>query len=65
MAMINEIHYHRPLVELYGDKYFECTLRNCYEEDLKPPTYIYLIKDKFTDSKVISKIRSTYFPIHD
>jgi hypothetical protein len=65
MAIINEINYNRPLVEVYGDQYFENTLRNRFEENLKPPAYIYLIKDKFTDAKVISKLRSNYFHIYD
>jgi hypothetical protein len=36
------------------------TLRNRFEEDLKMPNFIYRIKDKFSENKVISKLRSTH-----
>jgi hypothetical protein len=28
MALLNEINFNRPLVERYGDRYFEYILRN-------------------------------------
>ena len=34
------------------------TLRNRFEDDLKMPSYIYRIKDKLTENKVISQLRS-------
>lgn len=57
-ALLGEIDRLRPLVEQCGDQYFEMTLRNRFEEDLKLPNYIYRIKDKFTENKVISRLRS-------
>ena len=60
-ALLNEINYNKPLVERYGDKYFEYILRNRFEDDLKPPPYIYLLSGKkFSDTKVISKIKRTF-----
>ena len=58
MAILNQINYKKPLVEKCGDRYFQYILRNRYEEDLKVPHYIYQIKDKMTENKVISKLRS-------
>jgi hypothetical protein len=60
-ALLGEMDRVRPLVELCGDQYFEMTLRNRFEEDLKLPGYIYRIKDKFSENKVISRLRSTCF----
>jgi hypothetical protein len=62
-ALLNEINYNRPLVEVYGDRYFEYILRNRFEEDLKPPAYIYQIGKKFSESRVIDKIKSKPPPI--
>lgn len=61
-ALLNEINYNRPLVEIYGERYFEYILRNRFEEDLKPPAYIYQIGNKFSESRVIDKIKSN--PLH-
>ena len=64
MAFLNEIYYKKPIDERYGDRYFEYSLRNRYEEDIPPPPYIYQIdqsthkqveKNQFI-SKLISKI---------
>lgn len=61
-ALLNEINYNKPLVERYGDHYFEYILRNRYEEDFKPQPYVYLLSEqKFADTKTISKIRSNLF----
>lgn len=35
-------------------------LRNRFEDDLKLPNYIYRIKDKFTENKVISRLRCNF-----
>jgi hypothetical protein len=61
-ALLNEINYTKPLVEKYGDHYFEFILRNRFEDDLKPPPYIYLVSDKkFSDTRAISKIKRNSF----
>lgn len=39
------------------------TLRNRFEEDFKLATYIYRIKDKFTENKVISRLKSSHGPM--
>jgi hypothetical protein len=63
MALLNEINYQRPLVEIYGDRYFEYILRNRYEEDLKPPPYIYNLRSRPPPQpKVISRLRSNSPP---
>jgi len=33
-------------------------LRNRFEEDIKPPAYVYQIGKKFSESRVIDKIKS-------
>ena len=59
-ALLNEINYNKPLVERYGDHYFQYLVRNRFEDDLKPPPYIYLLSGKkFSDTKAISKIKCT------
>lgn len=58
MALLNEINFNRPLVERYGDRYFEYLLRNRFEEDFQPPVFVYQIGGQFTDSKAIERIRS-------
>ena len=62
MALLSEVYYNRPLVERYGDRYFEYMLRNRYEEDLPLTNYVYRI-DKSTrewaeKDKFITKLRS-------
>lgn len=57
-ALLGEIERSRPLVELTGDSYFQMILRNRFQDDMKMPSFIYQIKDKFTDNRVIKRIRS-------
>lgn len=57
------MYYKKPLVEKYGDRYFEFLLRNRYEEDFPPPVYIHQIKSELharnaNNDKFISKIKS-------
>jgi hypothetical protein len=32
MALLNEMNYNRPLLKTYGNRYFEHTLRNRFED---------------------------------
>lgn len=59
-ALLGEIDRGRPLVERCGDSYFEMTLRNRFEEEVKLPGYVYRIKDRLTENRVISRLRSTH-----
>lgn len=31
---------------MYGDSYFEFSLRNRFQEDFKPPAYVYMLSNK-------------------
>lgn len=47
-------------MQVYGDRYFEYMLRNRFEEDLKPPAFIYQIgHKKFSESRAVETIKST------
>ena len=64
MAYLNEIYYKKPTEERYGDRYFEYSLRNRFEEDIPPPPYIYQIDSgthaQVESSKFIFKLMSKY-----
>lgn len=64
MAFINEVEHKKPLIQKYGDRYFEYLLRNRYEDECPPPSYNYQLdtnshklieKDEF-----IKKLRTQY-----
>lgn len=63
MSVLNEVYYKKPLVEKYGEKYFEYFLRNRYEDDFPPPVYIHQIRSEVqaknaNNDKFISKVKS-------
>jgi hypothetical protein len=44
MGILNELYYNKPLIQLYGDRYFEFILRNRFQDEPVAPAYVRLIK---------------------
>lgn len=68
MSVLNEIYYKKPLVEKYGDRYFEYFLRDRFEDDFPPPIYIHQIKSDgqaavANNDKFIAKLKSKHISI--
>jgi hypothetical protein len=64
MGILNEIYYNKPLVQLYGDRYFEFILRNRFQDEPVAPPYIHFIKhgmqaDLANKDRFMGRLKST------